>query len=170
MFKKFRRGEGKRGFTLIELLVVIAIIGILSSVVLASLNTARKKSRDARRLSDIKQAQLALEMYFDSQSPVRYPASSVGLADLVTGKFLPTLPEDPNGTAYKYCSNTDGTSYHLGAVMENSSNPAFKSDSDVAAGVDCEVGDTKDFEGLSIDCGATALGSDVGDLCYDVTP
>ena len=44
-------------------LVVIAIIGILSSVVLASLNGARKKGRDARRISDLKQIQLALEMY-----------------------------------------------------------------------------------------------------------
>ena len=55
-----------RGFTLIELLVVIAIIGILSSVVLASLNSARQKGRDAKRISDVKQLQLALELYYDA--------------------------------------------------------------------------------------------------------
>ena len=55
--------KASRGFTLIELLVVIAIIGILSSVVLASLNSARTKARDTRRVSDMKQIQIALELY-----------------------------------------------------------------------------------------------------------
>ncbi len=57
-----------RGFTLIELLVVIAIISILSSVVLASLGSARQKGRDGRRVSDVKQIQLALELYYDTNS------------------------------------------------------------------------------------------------------
>jgi prepilin-type N-terminal cleavage/methylation domain-containing protein len=53
-----------RGFTLIELLVVIAIIGVLSSVVVASLNVARVKSRDAQRRTELTQLQTALETYY----------------------------------------------------------------------------------------------------------
>ena len=62
------------GFTLIELLVVIAIIGLLSSVVLASLNSARDKSVAARRISDLKQIEIALQFYFDDNGV--FPASS----------------------------------------------------------------------------------------------
>jgi prepilin-type N-terminal cleavage/methylation domain-containing protein len=54
-----------KGFTLIELLVVVAIIGLLASVILASLNTARGKARDAKRESDLNNIQIALEMYYD---------------------------------------------------------------------------------------------------------
>ena len=62
---------GKEGFTLIELLVVISIIGLLSSVVVASLKSARLKAKDAVRLSDINQIILALELYRDTYG--QYP-------------------------------------------------------------------------------------------------
>jgi len=45
----------QKGFTLIELLVVIAIIGLLSTMAVVSLNSARAKARDAKRLNDVKQ-------------------------------------------------------------------------------------------------------------------
>lgn len=60
-----RRTTQKRGFTLIELLVVISIIGLLSSIVLTSVNSARKKARDARRIADAKQIQIALGLFYD---------------------------------------------------------------------------------------------------------
>lgn len=69
------RTNRERGFTLIELLVVIAIIGILSAVVLASLNTARAKGRDAARQTAVHNIQVALELYYAVNG--RYPSSGV---------------------------------------------------------------------------------------------
>ncbi len=61
-----------RGFTLIELLVVIAIIGILASVVLASLNSARAKGSDAAIESSINNARAQAELYYDNHNPHVY--------------------------------------------------------------------------------------------------
>jgi len=72
--KKLRNKN--KGFTLIELLVVIAIIGLLASVVLLALNSARAKSRDAKRIADMRQIATALELYFNDNSS--YPTSATG--------------------------------------------------------------------------------------------
>ena len=112
----------QKGFTLIELLVVIAIIGILSSVVLASLNDARQKSRDARRVSDINQLKLALELYYDSNG--NYPTN---LAVLATNGHIAAIPTDPqNQTAYAYCADSGGTRYHLATILEQESHSALE--------------------------------------------
>ncbi len=101
----------KKGFTLIELLVVISIIGVLSSVVLASLNSARMKARDARRLSDMHQIQLALAMYYDNNN--QYPSDAGycfnNVNSVITGPtkalaaYLPNVPNDPSPSLYTYC-------------------------------------------------------------------
>lgn len=134
----------KKGFTLIELLVVIAIIGVLASVVLASLNTARRKSRDVRRVADIKQIQLALEMEFDDART--YPAA---LATLVANGFISVVPTDPISTrvcgaaaAPNYCYAVSGaTFYHLGANLEDINNAVLSTDKDCnSAALTCPAG------------------------------
>jgi len=174
MMQVNRRGHGSlRGFTLIELLVVIAIIGILSSVVLASLNSARQKGRDARRISDVKQIQLALELYYDANGA--YP-TAVSTSTLVTPGYIAALPTDPTGaTAYSYTpyavtgSASTCSSYHLGSSLETSSNSVLSSDSDVTAvptgyGI-CTGGPAADFSGA--DSAKCATG-DAGSACFDV--
>lgn len=105
----------QRGFTLIELLVVIAIIGLLASVVLVSLNSARAKSRDAKRASDIRQFASALEMYYNDNPSVGYPST---LGPLVPN-YMATVPSYPlpadgscasNVTAGAYALNYTGSS------------------------------------------------------------
>jgi len=119
----------QQGFTLIELLVVISIISLLSSVVLASVNSARARARDARRITDLKEIQKALELYYDANGS--YPLGSqgsgvwsshtadygnnnnyiVGLAPI----YIPSLPRDPkyDTTSYGYLYQSNGTDYSL---------------------------------------------------------
>lgn len=152
MFKR-----SSRGFTLIELLVVIAIIGILSSVVLASLNDARQKSRDAKRIADVKQLQLALELYFDSNGT--YPSSTASLAP----DYISVIPTDPvGGGDYLYAGlgTTNGaaacTNYHLGATLEQTGHTVLGSDADASdSGLECS-GSGSDYDGT--------------DPIYDVKP
>ncbi|MEK9176963.1 MAG: prepilin-type N-terminal cleavage/methylation domain-containing protein [Patescibacteria group bacterium] len=169
-----------KGFTLIELLVVIAIIGILSSVVLASLNDARMKSRDAKRIADLKQLQLALELFFDGSGayPTYAQYSTSGTGNL-TPQYMATLPKDPTANViYTYVglagTGTACTSYHIGAGLEQTGNQVLNTDTDGAPGTACTGGvpvGGADFNGNSVASGvcsgATAA---TPDPCYDIKP
>ena len=110
-----------RGFTLIELLVVIAIIGILSSVVLASLNTARTKARNASREETVHSIENALALYITSNND--YPpivhnncggtdGTVVGttfLEALVTAGYLPKYPTDSVNCAIQYIRDSNSS-------------------------------------------------------------
>ncbi len=108
----------KKGFTLIELLVVIAIIGILSAVVLTSLNSSRDKAQDTKKVNDVKQIALALELG-RSQATGNF----VGFADeaamrTATGvtQYLNPLPADEN-IAFAAAS---GTQFCISSALSGS--------------------------------------------------
>ena len=121
-------------FTLVELLVVIAIIGILSTLSVVALNSARSKARDARRLSDVKQIGMALEMYLDTKGV--YPETPV-LSDngVITGLclsdlgisstcgadvYLQKIPAGPKKNEnYTYFSLHNQSDYRVNFELEN---------------------------------------------------
>lgn len=116
------------GFTLIELLVVISIIGLLAAVVLVSLNSARTKSRDARRLSDMHQLQNAMELFYSScngyPSTLATTANNGCPAGTTLGTFLAQIPVNPTpgGSTYAYTQTGSGTGYTVTFTLEGQVN------------------------------------------------
>lgn len=132
----------KKGFTLIELLVVIAIIGLLSTLSVVALGSARAKSRDSKRLSDIKQVQTALELFYTDQG--NYPGdtnlvlgidteTNRGICLNVSGfagancenAYMGLVPKDPQNSGsyiYIYNASEDKLSYTITAQLEKEIN------------------------------------------------
>lgn len=132
--KNFRQ----KGFTVLELLIVFAIIGLISSIILVSMNVVKAKARDAKRKTDLRKMQAALELYYEDfgHYPItndQWRGTSTGLCgnNLVYGysgpngyipdlapNYINILPEDPLGihtncAGYIYRSNASGSEYKL---------------------------------------------------------
>jgi len=120
----------KKGFTLIELLVVIAIIGLLSTLAVVALGSARQKANDSKRLSDIKQVQTALELYYTDNNA--YPTgSAINLGDTsykclnssgftttgCTDPYMGLVPKGPGSSEY-YTYTMASSSYSISATLE----------------------------------------------------
>jgi prepilin-type N-terminal cleavage/methylation domain-containing protein len=88
----------KKGFTLIELLVVIAIIGLLATLATVALNSARTKSRDARRVSDIAQIKTAIELYYSDNGgyPVLAAEADISGSTTLAASYMAVVPSTPD--------------------------------------------------------------------------
>lgn len=117
------------GFTLVELMVVIVVIGILatSAIIILKPQTFFSQSRDARRQSDLRVVQTALEQYYAQNGA--YPASDgipfgsawVGGSPAVT--YLRLTPNDPQAPGKTYCYKLNAPSYELCAPFEQTPIP-----------------------------------------------
>lgn len=101
------------GFTLVELLIVIAILAVLTSVLMVNFEQARKKTRDARRISDLKSIQNGLEQYrvvAGAYPAGTYPPSGTFTNGQAVTEYFPNgWPTDPRtstATTYEYIKST----------------------------------------------------------------
>ncbi|MBD3251692.1 prepilin-type N-terminal cleavage/methylation domain-containing protein [Candidatus Uhrbacteria bacterium] len=123
----------RKGFTLIELLIVIAIIGLLATISVVILNGARRKARDAKRVSDIQVIRAALEQHWLEQAsyPLESTAVSLGTGNAVTLTsngfeasptgvvYLPQVPTGPSGGEYyRYLSDAPTIGYYVQFTTE----------------------------------------------------
>ncbi|MDP2638860.1 MAG: prepilin-type N-terminal cleavage/methylation domain-containing protein [Candidatus Azambacteria bacterium] len=165
-----------KGFTLLELLVVIGIIGLLASILVVNLSSARRRARDTKRVSDVRAMQTAVEDYYGKNA--FYPTS---IGALVTGNFLPLRPTDPlapsvcaNAAAnsndcyfYAYYPASNPYSYHLGSSLEEMGSLLLNQDRDCVStsGSGCPYTSayTSGFNGAD----ATGCSGTVNRACYD---
>lgn len=132
-----------KAFTLIELLVVISIIAVISTLLLANLNAARERGRDAQRKADLRNIQTALRLFYNDYG--NFPAHGTGAN---TGKIIgcgqstspgpftceygsqwsadnkvimSVLPKDPLSSQQYQYAQVDLDNYTLSACLENKS-------------------------------------------------
>jgi len=172
--KEIFKREKSKGFTLIELLLVIAIISILSGMVVASFGNAPAQSRDAKRVADLANIQIALEIYYDANDfypkqavpseEVLLSAGTTGTA-LIDGDHIAIIPVDPvNDATYKYwyCGTTDGSAYAIKAKLETQSDRLDSDyDKDYPEGmappdVGCDCDDDSGYDATSTEGEQTA--------------
>lgn len=141
--------KNEKGFTLIELLVVIGIIGLLSTLSVVSLGNARLKARDAKRQSDLRSLQAAIELFRYDQdtgaAPVKpgsWAALGISLATYMPGG----APQDPTSTReICYCVDSTIPSKYLIAVALETNTAEIQGDLDypqTLAGVNNSIDDT----------------------------
>jgi len=122
----------KKGFTLIELLVVIAIIGILSGIVIASLNTARNKGADAAIRGNLNGIRTQAELFYDNETPNTYEGLCTSLSVPLTAIKNVSGASEANNIVYTTAGAASTVTCHENAATGWAVESPLKSSSEFA--------------------------------------
>lgn len=126
--------HSKKGFTVLELLVVVAVIAILSSIALVLTSGTKEKSRDSRRMEDIRQMQNALNLYYTNHNRFPIETSKVTITGsddfsniLIADGVIEEVPADPlhPSRTYTYQSDDSGSDYTVTFCLETNTVAGF---------------------------------------------
>lgn len=138
-YNQFMRLPKARGFTLLELIIITAIIVLLSLVAIVTLASSQRKSRDAKRLADLKELQQAVQYYHSEYTTFPITTNTTNETWAALGgsiqNYITNLPIDPKnddgrGYVYSYGTNDVGDEYVLGAQLEDTNHTALNGDDD----------------------------------------
>lgn len=113
--RKIGLRKNQKGYTLTELLVVIVVFGVMSAFAVVVLNSARKDTRDMKRVADVTMIRMALELYYHNCN--EYPTGLQAGATLTSvncNGLLPlrAIPRDPSGSYYNYTPCVGSGDFH----------------------------------------------------------
>lgn len=134
--KFFKKPNQKEGVTLVELLVVVAVVSVIATFSITTFPAVLAKSRDNRRIADLKMIASALEQFYSDNN--YYPPNTTNLPANLTSNsgsnqwivnlsesYIKSIPKDPNDPQkyYHYSTPTGHQTYVLWASLERSDNP-----------------------------------------------
>ncbi len=158
----------KKGFTLIEVVAVIAIMGVLTVIIIPSLNSARSRNRDMERVADIGTIHLGLSNYYAKYGS--YPTELDPASTTINQYIVESAFVGPDDKPYKYVplkrsTGTKCTYFHLGAELESQAGQVDQTDT-----FNSTVDGSEDMNNYVYCGGYTGPGLSPGNLNYNVRP
>lgn len=180
MYKINSKTKLSKGFTLLELLIVIVIVGFLAAIIIASVNSARARGRDTKKITEMKSMQNALQIYFSTNG--YYPQTCTGASCVLVPSLISKVPDGVDYTGLDTISTGKCRAYHMGVTLETN-NKVLSTDKDMTSSTAANLSvngfsnlcgnnppSTYAIRGAGDNQSCRSTDTTLGNKCYDIVP